>query len=130
MDEFNNMRSKSFFAHSLENADEARWQLLSEHLITVSQLAGSRGEKFGTEAAAARSGLLHDFGKYTQGFQNRLRGGERVDHSTAGAAEILKAIGQRQGSAVRAQLVAHCIAGHHVGLRNSLRGDLDDRLKQ
>ncbi|MGO9675060.1 MAG: CRISPR-associated endonuclease Cas3'', partial [Methylocella sp.] len=129
MDDINKMSSDLFFAHSLENKDESFWQLLSDHLIAVSELAGSRGEKFGTEVAAARSGLLHDLGKYTQGFQIRLRGGERVDHSTAGASEILKAIGQRPESSVMAQLVAHCIAGHHAGLPDSL-GDLDERLKQ
>lgn len=129
MDDINKMSSNLFFAHSLENKDESFWQLLGDHLIAVSELAGSHGEKFGAEVAAARSGLLHDLGKYTQGFQNRLRGGERVDHSTAGASEILKAIGQRPESSVMAQLVAHCIAGHHAGLPDSL-GGLDERLKQ
>jgi CRISPR-associated endonuclease/helicase Cas3 len=122
------MVSQSFFAHSLQDKDTAFWQKLNDHLCAVARLAGERGRKFESEATASRSGLLHDLGKYTQGFQNRLRGGERVDHSTAGASEVLNYAGHGV-EAIMAQLVAHCIAGHHAGLPNSL-GDLDDRLKQ
>lgn len=118
-----------FFAHSLETSDTSLWQKLCDHLTAVAELADSRGHKFNSSTAAARAGLLHDLGKYTRGFQNRLRGGERVDHSTAGAIEIMNAAGKNVETGVMAQLIAHCIAGHHAGLPNSL-GDLDERLKQ
>lgn len=55
-------------------------------------------------------GLLHDLGKCTDGFQNRLlRDGPRVDHATAGAVACSKYYGRFEDAA--------CIAGHHSGLR-------------
>ena len=60
----------------------------------------------------------------------RLRGGASVDHSTAGAREVLNDDGGGAPAALMRQLVAHCIAGHHAGLPDSIGsiGDLDERL--
>jgi len=116
-----------FFAHSLPDAAQSRWQILRDHLIAVSSLSGERGAKFRSEQVAELAGLLHDLGKYSHEFQQRLNGGDRVDHSTAGAVEMLRLGGA--GPQIMAQLVAHCIAGHHAGLPNSI-GDLDQRLKR
>lgn len=116
-----------YFAHSIEGVDASRWQSLASHLIAVGQLAGMRGQKFGAEQAAALAGVLHDVGKYAEGFQNRLRGGASVDHSTAGAREVMKNATGGAQSAMMRQLIAHCIAGHHAGLPDSI-GDLDERL--
>ena len=50
---------------------------------------------------------LHDVGKYSDAFQLRLKGGPKVDHSTAGAQEAW----------VRQHLhTAFAVAGHHSGL--------------
>ena len=78
-----------YFAHSVEGVDASKWQSLASHLTAVGRFAGMRGRKFGAGEAAALAGVLHDLGKYTEGFQNRLRGGGSVDHSTAGAREVL-----------------------------------------
>src|ERR1700691_2088032 len=118
-----------FFAHSVEGVDASGWQSLAKHLTAVGQLAGVRGQKFGAGEAAALAGVLHDLGKYTEGFQNRLRGGASVDHSTAGARGVWNGVGARTPAAMMAQLVAHCIAGHHAGLPDSI-GDLDERLRR
>ena len=74
-------------------------------------------------------GLLHDLGKYTQAFQNRLTGGRnRVDHSTAGAQVAIERYGPSIG-----KMLAFCIAGHHAGLANGVNGGrtsaLEDRLR-
>src|SRR5258705_13942087 len=90
-----------YFAHSVEDQDRARWQGLAEHLISVSELAAARGSKFGAGRLGALSGMLHDLGKYTDGFQAYIAGaGEGVDHFRHGA--ILRGQPRRdRGSGVR-----------------------------
>lgn len=103
----------SFYAHTIETADEGRWQLLSEHLTHVGELAGHFAAGFNAQAAAEAAGLLHDLGKYTAEFQARLRGSsQRVDHSTHGARVACERFG------ALGQLLAYGIAGHHAGLAN------------
>ena len=75
------------------------------------------------------AGLLHDLGKYTPEFQARLRGDTTsVDHSTAGAAEILRLTSGLDN--MIGQLIAYAIAGHHAGLPDRIgeTGSLDARL--
>jgi CRISPR-associated endonuclease/helicase Cas3 len=122
------MVSRPYFAHST-GVDASAWQSLAKHLIAVGQLAAMRAQKFGAGEAAALAGVLHDLGKYTEGFQNRLRGGASVDHSTAGAREVLNDHSGGAPAVMMRQLVAHCIAGHHAGLPDSI-GDLDQRLSR
>src|SRR6266508_4016718 len=119
-----------FFAHSATIEDRSDWQTLPDHLIAVAALASKNGAKFGAQKAAALAGLLHDLGKYSAAFQRRLGGsGETVDHSTAGAQEVLRLAtsGVDRGMA---ELVAYAIAGHHAGLpdREGGAGSLTDRL--
>ncbi len=117
-----------FFAHSLADRDQIFWQPLHEHLLEVERLAGVRGYKFGASNAAALAGRLHDLGKYSAGFQKRLQGGDKVDHATAGAREVLKLAASGKDRFI-AHIVAHAIAGHHAGLPDSV-GELDRRLER
>jgi CRISPR-associated endonuclease/helicase Cas3 len=114
------------YAHSTDNSDKSDWQLLSDHLSAVGRIAGEFAEDFGAESMAVVAGLLHDLGKYTQEFQNRLEGGARVDHSTWGA-RIVKELYPHVFA-----LLAYGIAGHHAGLANGKNGtgrtSLEDRL--
>lgn len=116
-----------FFAHSTAREDQSDWQPLSEHAEGVARWAAEFAAAFGGEAMAAVLGRLHDVGKYSLPFQERLRGGIlRVDHSTWGA----RIVQQRCGP--WGQLLAYAIAGHHAGLANG-RGEgertpLSDRL--
>ena len=65
--------------------DKTRTQTIEEHLTSTAALAGNFAAAFGAQAEAAYTALLHDIGKYSAGFQQRLQGGPPVDHSTAGA---------------------------------------------
>ncbi|MCG5517310.1 MULTISPECIES: CRISPR-associated endonuclease Cas3'' [unclassified Ectothiorhodospira] len=117
-----------YFAHSTETGSEADWQRLSEHLIGTSRRAEELAKPFGGQDLASVAGLLHDLGKYTEEFQERIRGGKlRVDHATRGAmiaAERFPKLGH---------ILAYGIAGHHAGLANGIeageRTPLRDRLR-
>ena len=118
-----------YFAHSAEGLPESAWQVLKDHLDGVGALAAEFGRPLGMETAARVAGLLHDLGKYSPAFQARLRGSKTsVDHSTAGAAEILRTAEGPDG--MIAQLIAYAIAGHHAGLPDRIGeiGSLDARV--
>lgn len=88
-------------------AEDGREQPVAEHLQGTSALAAEFAAAFGASEDARLAGLLHDIGKYTQGFQNRLHGGAPVDHATSGAKEAIS---------FRNIPVALAIAGHHGGI--------------
>lgn len=117
----------TFFAHSTDDTDQSDWQTLASHLSAVGQIAGENAEVFGAGGFGKVAGLLHDLGKYTEKFQERLKGGPSVDHSTWGARIACDRYG-RLGN-----LLAYGIAGHHAGLANGRdtgkRRNLADRLR-
>lgn len=122
-------RQSSFFAHSGKEADRSDWQSLHEHLEGVAKLASERAAKFNTHEFGRIAGLLHDIGKYSSEFQDRLAGDPtRVDHSTAGAQLAIERLGPKIGT-----LLAFAIAGHHAGLADGVgtdNGSLEERLKK
>lgn len=107
-----------FYAHVSET-DENRKQTVYEHAHNVAEMAGEFADLFGAREEAEQIGLAHDIGKYSSKFQDRLlRNGTRVDHSTAGAAELWNR---------RNILGAFCVAGHHSGLPDmGTRNDTSD----
>lgn len=105
--------SPRFYAHSVKEQPESCWQTLPDHLHAVGRMAGESAAVFNAGLLGQVIGWLHDLGKYTLPFQERLRGSPlRVDHSTWGAR-----IAQQRLGAV-GQLLAYGIAGHHAGLAN------------
>ena len=109
------MIQTSFYAHSTNTVDKSDWQGLSEHLFSVRDIAAHNARFFDGASLAGTIGLLHDLGKYSIAFQNRLSGAkERADHATAGA----KVAAARYGPL--GQLAAFAIAGHHAGLANGV----------
>ncbi len=95
-------------AHRGEN--DERTQSVIDHLKGTAELGGRFASPFGAQAEGERCGMLHDIGKYSGAFQRRINGAsEKVDHSTAGAAEA---------AALGDAAAAFCAAGHHGGLPN------------
>ena len=87
-----------------------RGQTVKEHLEGTARLARKFAESFGNGDWGYCCGILHDVGKYSEAFQERIRGsGRPVDHATAGAQLCLEKGGLYQ-------FISYCIAGHHAGL--------------
>lgn len=98
-------QEKKMLAHISE--DGTRVQTVADHLQGTAVLCGQFAAAFDAQQQGTWLGLLHDIGKYSTKFQKRLQGGEKVDHSTAGA-QVAARYGQIP--------LAFAIAGHHSGL--------------
>lgn len=87
-------------------------ETVGAHLSKVAHLAGIFGEETGQRCAARLAGIWHDFGKYSEDFQEVLAGVRHgVDHAFPGAA-FLDFVGKE-----RLRAVIEAINGHHDGLR-------------
>ncbi|MEO0081751.1 MAG: CRISPR-associated endonuclease Cas3'' [candidate division WOR-3 bacterium] len=104
-----------FLAHSPSN-DGSRTDELVDHLQSVAERAAEFAESFEGKEEAYLAGLLHDFGKYGELFQQRLRGeAEHIDHWSAGAWLAL------QRYKAKGLAVALAVQGHHIGLQKASR---------
>lgn len=105
----------NYYAHTASSPDgapdsnQAPWQLLSTHLRNVADLAKQFAAPFGLSAEAELAGLLHDLGKYSARFQQRLHDPRvhGINHWSVGTAEAF---------ACRALGAAFAIEGHHTGM--------------
>lgn len=93
-----------FLAHISE---DGRTQTVEAHLNGTAEKSAAFAAEFGAKDFGKLVGQAHDIGKNSQSFQNRLQGGPKVDHATAGAIECAKQ---------NALMAACCVAGHHGGL--------------
>ena len=104
-----------YLAHKNEKNEE---QDLRDHLEAVAKLCGKFASSFGVYDWGYCCGMLHDIGKYSFAFQERLNGsGKKVDHATAGAQLCQEKKGLYP-------IAAYCIMGHHSGLPDT-GGDSD-----
>ncbi|MEJ5201135.1 MAG: CRISPR-associated helicase Cas3', partial [Anaerolineales bacterium] len=111
-----NKQQSRFFAHRRDGANYEEWQPLIEHLKNTAELARQFAYAANLADLAFIAGLVHDLGKYSIQFQERLTGKKiRVDHSTAGAKELL-ALLKNTPQEPLAHLLAYVITGHHSGL--------------
>lgn len=101
-----------YYAHRTISEDTTGWQLLRTHLEGVARRASEFAADFEAAEWGRVAGLLHDFGKFSDKFQKRLKGSPLpVDHATAGAQYIVEAWNNKT-----ARILAYVIAGHHAGL--------------
>ena len=115
-----------YYAHSAQDKlgnllPYEHWQTLQSHSVNAGEMAAEFARVFGAQEIACQTGQLHDVGKYSEPFNQRLHGGPSVDHATAGA----KIAVERWGNVI-GKLMAFCIAGHHAGLANG-NGEGDNR---
>ncbi len=108
----------NYYAHSKEGLSESEWQTLVDHLRNTAWLAQQFGKDAGVSDWAYLAGYFHDLGKFSNEFQARLRGKKlKVDHSTAGAKELLQVLKDTPYEPI-GRLLSYCITGHHAGLLN------------
>ncbi|MDP1624687.1 MAG: CRISPR-associated helicase Cas3' [bacterium] len=138
---------KELIAHIREKDKER--QSLMAHLKAVSELSGEFAGKIGLREGGEILGLLHDFGKASEQFQNYLLSGTgvlnpdadgyidpeanrgKIDHSTAGAQVIYENLWGKGGKEkIAAQVLALCISSHHSGLINCLTPDGKNEFKR
>lgn len=95
----------------IAHLNEERTQTLKDHLCGTAELAGYFAGRFGKADWGYACGMLHDIGKYSLAFQDKIKNNSnrQVDHSTAGA----KACFEKGGMY---SIMSYCIAGHHSGL--------------
>ena len=131
-----------FIAH-VRSADKSE-QSVATHLTETAVIARELAAKLDLSAAGELLGLMHDFGKYSQAFQNYIQAatgvnpdvdvedtlpdGKRIDHSTAGAQWVygrLKKFGAQNGiGELVGQMLGLCIASHHgAGLIDCLNSE-------
>ncbi len=118
-------------------------QSLQTHLMETAEIAKLLAAKLDLDLAGELLGLMHDFGKYSQDFQEYIKSvtginpdaddyvlpnGKKIDHSTAGAQWVyreLRKFGAEQGiGELFGQMLGLCIASHHgEGLIDCLDGE-------
>jgi len=93
-----------------------QWQPLAAHLSNVAELAGQFAAPFNLAEEAKLAGLLHDLGKYSGNFQQRLRDPRihGINHWS---------VGSLAASEHQALEAAFAIEGHHTGMPALLEND-------
>lgn len=106
----------NLYAHSRNKAGIKHH--LSDHLSSVSKLAGEFLADTPLADEVALAGLLHDLGKYGDLFQARLKGeAQGIDHWSSGAWAAI--------SEYKAIAAALAIEGHHIGLQHFNKNHLN-----
>ena len=133
--------SSRYIAHVRKS--DGQPQSLQTHLIETAEIAKLLAAKLDLDQAGGLLGLMHDFGKYSQDFQEYIKSvtginpdaddyvlpnGKKIDHSTAGAQWVyreLRKFGAAQGiGELFGQMLGLCIASHHgEGLIDCLDGE-------
>lgn len=116
-----------FYAHSKKGETKENWQTLKEHLLQTAELATKYADKFHAKELGYVVGLMHDIGKYSKEFQERLEGKcNKVDHSTASMQEIFI---QYSKYKALAKIMAYVTSGHHSGLPDAGTENLEGSLE-
>lgn len=107
------MKYQTYYAKSKRS--DGTQVTVKEHLSAVSEYAAKYGADAGIDAEARLAGLFHDFGKYSDSFQDVLLGLRRnIDHAACGAALLYQISKAQRTGPIRS--VIEAVNGHHDGL--------------
>ena len=111
------------YAHTTDGLGKGSWQEVSEHVANVGQLAGEFAAPFGYKHWGHMLGVLHDAGKISEHFQNRLTGEstDSYDHAALGAEIVENWQPTRSTEAYARMLMQYPILGHHGGMPNGVK---------
>lgn len=121
---------------------DGKIQTLTEHCRETADLCQKRAAPIGFGETGYLIGLLHDFGKATEKFQNYIKSPETavrgsIHHAPGGAIYIYDrkyANTVNQSERITAQIISMVIYGHHSGLMDVVSPDgkqtLSDSLTQ
>ena len=99
--------------YSKSENSQGHQETVKEHLQKVAALARGYGAELELGDIAALAGQVHDFGKYTEAFQDVWKGKRTgVDHAISGACYLEGCYRGRPGS----RPVIEAVNGHHAGL--------------
>lgn len=119
-----------FYARNRKSDNE--YQLLENHLLETASICEHYGKDFGMEQLLYLAGLIHDFGKYTNGWQEYLQQNiagnklENKDHATVGGQFIEQKISLEKR--LVKQIIQAIVMYHHgQGLPDflNLKGETD-----
>ena len=134
---------RSFVAHVCRHkgVPYAKVQPLEAHLRNVADLTEVFATKAGVPRAGRLIGLLHDFGKYSNEFQNYILSAAgcikkghsdykgpiankgKINHAFAGGQYIWRHFDGRVPKRAVAQMLALCVLSHHCGLKDCITFD-------
>lgn len=122
------VQKMEYYAHTAQGAngrpdkDRSRWQPVREHLSNVARIARRLADPLGLADKAELAGLLHDLGKYSKRFQERLNDNSihGINHWSVGASVAFE---------MRVLEAAFAIEGHHTGIPAYLENDLESGLE-
>ena len=95
--------------------DEEVCHKLKDHLTKTAELAKEKASVFGAGDIAYVLGLLHDIGKYSDDFQDKIRGKNiSAPHAMYGSVVFNNTYGNDR----LIKYLSICLASHHTGLMN------------
>ncbi len=123
-----------YIAHFRES--DRKIHELRDHLFCVARLCEKYGSRIGVGKLAYLAGLLHDMGKYGQGFQDYIcskmpwnlqsEKAHKIDHGKIGALYLYETYHSSGSSLERAasEILSMVICYHHGGLEDFITPDL------
>ena len=112
---------------------DSRYQSLSEHCWAVAKMTSEICRDCGLSSMGELVGLLHDFGKSFDKWQNYMAdGGQTVPHASPGVEFVKRNFSKfkERCGPITQQMICLAIRGHHGGLHDVLlqSGEIDEVL--
>ena len=114
---------KKIYAHTIDGIeDKHQWHTLYEHAVATANLTSNHAASFGLSKCGYWLGLVHDLGKSSPLFQERLvNNSVKVEHKHTGGIFLWEKINDgRKNAQFAAQCLALCAMSHHGGLIDCL----------